>query len=260
MSNGGHSLNIGYLHLPCLPFRLLLSLSIKLRKMLIGFCLVTGAGVFIDRLRNGRRLRANIKYQVEQLEIAKEDSRIIEELFAMTDMLQAADEHQDTGAILKATASRLLPEHSGALYVFNNSRDRLDLTCAWSEDDDYKPPEQISPHNCWALKRGKPHINDPVTKTLLCCHHSPNIASVEVPMSARGKIHGLLVISMPTSENSFNDLLGIRRLARAMADSMSLALSNIALRENCARNHFAIRLLGFIIADTWRIRLSESSV
>lgn len=154
----------------------------------------------------------------------------IEELFAMTDMLQAAEEHEDAGAVLMATAMRLLPEFGGALYVFNNSRDRLDLAKNWSGAHQFSPSETLLPANCWALKRGKPHINDPQSRTLCCKHALGAGSTVEIPMMARGAVYGLLVLAIE-GEGSFEQLKEVRRLGRALADSMSLALSNIALRE-----------------------------
>jgi diguanylate cyclase (GGDEF)-like protein len=49
-------------------------------------------------------------------------------------------------------------------------------------------------------------------------------------MMARGAVHGLLLIAID-SDQAFTSLMNVRRLGRALADSMSLALSNIALRE-----------------------------
>jgi diguanylate cyclase (GGDEF)-like protein len=155
----------------------------------------------------------------------------IQELFAMTDMLQAAETYEDAGAVLMATSRRLLPGYGAALLVFNNSRDRLDLARAWDMPDGFVAPETLSPSNCWALKRGKPHINAPGDSTLCCAHHGSHIASVELPMMACGQLHGLLIITHPETDGAFDRLMEMRRLGRALADSMSLALSNIALRE-----------------------------
>lgn len=160
----------------------------------------------------------------------KRTTQQVEELFAMTDMLQAAEDHEDAGAVLMATAQRLLPQFGGALYVFNNSRDRLDLAKSWNTSEGFHPAEALLPGNCWALKRGKPHINDPGKKTLCCLHQIGSAATVEVPMMARGAVHGLLVLALE-AEDAYDVLLENRRLARALADSMSLALSNISLRE-----------------------------
>ncbi|HEX8057528.1 MAG TPA: GGDEF domain-containing protein [Novosphingobium sp.] len=161
---------------------------------------------------------------------AREAHEQVEELFAMTDMLQAAEDHVDAGAVLMATAMRLLPNYGGALYVFNNSRDRLDLAKSWNCPEGFNPGETLLPGNCWALKRGKPHINDPATGTLCCMHHIGEAATIEVPMMARGQVHGLITLALQ-ADDAMEQLKTVRRLARAMADSMSLALSNIALRE-----------------------------
>lgn len=154
----------------------------------------------------------------------------IEELFAMTDMLQSADGHDDACQVLRTSALRLLPDYGAALYIFNNSRDRLDLMSTWNLPEAYIAAETLAPVQCWALKRGKPHINEPASGTLLCPHHGEVVSALEVPMMARGVVYGLLVF-VTTEAEAMRRLLGIRRLCRALADSMSLALSNIGLRE-----------------------------
>jgi len=165
------------------------------------------------------------------LEATRESREQIEELFAMTDMLQAAETYADASAVLMATAQRLLPGYGASLYIFNNSRDRLDLAKAWNIPEGFPVLETLSPANCWALKRGKPHINAPTSATLCCAHHGTDMAAVEIPMMASGQLHGLLVIVGDNGEGVFDRIMGIRRLGRALADSMSLALSNIGLRE-----------------------------
>ncbi len=179
-----------------------------------------------------RRVAVSIRVHDHENYSQTRDSREqIQELFAMTDMLQAAETYDDAGAVLMATARRLLPGYGAALYVFNNSRDRLDLARAWDMPEGMIAQEMLSPSNCWALKRGKPHINAPHEATLCCAHHASQIASVELPMMACGQLHGLLIITHGMPEGAFDRLMTVRRLGRALADSMSLALSNISLRE-----------------------------
>ncbi len=160
-----------------------------------------------------------------------EDSRQqIEQLFAMTDMLQSAENHEDVGAILEATAGHLLPTFRGGLYIFNNSNDRLDLVRHWPRDEDCNPATALVPGNCWALKRGKPHINDPHKGTLCCAHNNGVFSTMELPMIARGKVHGLLMLAIAGPDGT-EQLHLIKRIARALADSVSLALANISLQE-----------------------------
>ncbi len=164
----------------------------------------------------------------DEARAAKEQT---DELFRMTDMLQSADGHDDATAVLMATSQQLLPEFGAALYIFNNSRDRLDLAGSWNMPDDHHPAETLAPSNCWTLKRGKVQINNPAETGLCCAHHCGSVATLEMPMLARGSVHGLLVFATPGDEHATARLTQTYRLGQAMADSMSLALSNISLRE-----------------------------
>lgn len=155
--------------------------------------------------------------------------RQIEQLFALTDTLQSADTNEHAAFVLQSASRRLLPGCGGALYVFNNSRDRLDLIHAWDMPEGYVPTASLTPVNCWALKRGKDHLNDMDPAALSCSHYVGEVASIEVPMLARGAVFGLLILA--DRHGKGDNVENARRLARALADSTSLALSNISLRE-----------------------------
>lgn len=155
----------------------------------------------------------------------------IDELLAMTEALQSADSYEDTATVMMSTSLELLPDMGGALYVFNNSRDRLDLVGSWNIPSDYSLGDILSPANCWALKRGKPQINRPSSPKLRCLHHTGSSATLEVPMVARGSVYGLMIFVTDEANDVARRLAEVTRLAAAMADAMSLALSNISLRE-----------------------------
>jgi diguanylate cyclase (GGDEF)-like protein len=155
----------------------------------------------------------------------------LDELLGMTEALQSAESYEDTATVLASTSLELLPEFGGALYVFNNSRDRLDLVGSWCIPEDYKLAETLSPGNCWTLKRGKTQVNRPTSTKLRCAHHTGPSTTLEVPMIARGAVYGLLIFVGDESEHVLKEFSAAARLAQAMADAMSLALSNISLRE-----------------------------
>lgn len=152
------------------------------------------------------------------------------QLFQMADMLQSASGPLDANAVLKATTQRLLPGLSGALYVFNNSRDRLDRSTTFGPSA-CTAAEFIAPSQCWALKRGKAHVND-LQEGCLCCDHDLPTDKVvlEIPMTARGELLGLLQVGTKGAD-AVDVLEQHREIAVAIADGMSLALANIALRE-----------------------------
>ncbi len=151
-------------------------------------------------------------------------------LFEMADVLQSAGDHADVNAVLKATAGELLPGYAGALYIFNNSRDRLVLSTSWARPEGEPLDETISPVGCWALKRGKPQLNRPDGSKLCCAHHGGPETVLEIPMIARGEIVGLLQLFASGAEAEAR-LERVANLGSALADGMSLALANMALRE-----------------------------
>jgi diguanylate cyclase (GGDEF)-like protein len=155
--------------------------------------------------------------------------RHVDELFLMADRLQSATGREDTNEVLRTAAASLLPGLSGALYVFNNSRDRLDLSTRWGALCEVSA-DHISPTSCWALKRGKAHLNHRDEGALRCSHASHGQVALEIPMAARGQLYGLLEI-LAEGPDAAALLSGIEPVANAMADAMSLALSSLALRE-----------------------------
>jgi diguanylate cyclase (GGDEF)-like protein len=150
-------------------------------------------------------------------------------LFEMADVLQSATDYGDANQVLKATAADLLPGFGGALYVFNNSRDRLVLSTSWGGEGTTHH-ESIPPDQCWALKRGKPHLNRAAGSKLCCEHHHGEGTVLEIPMIARGEIMGLFQL-FADGEDAEIKLEGVTGLASAIADGMSLALANMGLRE-----------------------------
>jgi diguanylate cyclase (GGDEF)-like protein len=189
---------------------------------LIGSLLAVGATsyAFLRGARQARGREAAIQSSVRA-------RRQTERLFGMTDLLQSAAGREDANDVLRATARQLMPGFGGALYVFSNSRDRLDLSVAWGDEGQEPAAEHLAPDSCWALKSGKPHRNHG-GDGLQCSHVRGGRASLEIPMAARGEILGLLAIH---SNRDGDDLAEVSPVAMALADGMSLALANIALRE-----------------------------
>ena len=176
--------------------------------------------------RSNAREAAGRRSAVEEAISARQQ---VEVLFDMADTLQSAAGYDDAHAVLTATSRRLLPDLSGRLYVFNNSRDRLDLIAEWGEPEEHQA-RPIAPPACWALKRGKAHLNGPAETSLRCEHFEGERVTLETPMMARGEVYGLLSFSS-SDPGASERLKESGKIICALADAMSLALSNLSLRE-----------------------------
>ena len=130
----------------------------------------------------------------------------------------------------RSTTATLIPGFGGALYVFNNSRDRLVFFTSWG-DFVAEGADHVAPTSCWALKHGRltPQPNGGIGAALQSC--SARADNTRMPVAARGRLHGLLVL-VAAGEDATARLDEIKPVATAMGDAgMSLALSSIELRE-----------------------------
>lgn len=202
------------------PLKQYASLSDLAIDVLLAFAVCAALPQFIEEMR--RRTNSANK--------AHESKSQISLLFKMTDMLQSALGHSDANSVLRSTAASLMPGFGGALYVFNNSGDRLELSTSWHWSDAAPLHETISPADCWAIKRGKLHLNSVEDDALCCEHHQSGVASIEIPMMARGEVYGLLIVERRGAAAPA-ELRAMANVANALADAMSLSLSNLALRE-----------------------------
>ncbi len=200
---------------------------IEIGKLFVLFSQILIGAMMVFAFRSAARDAQARQAAITQVEASHKQ---VGHLFGMTDMLQSAAEHHDANAVLRATAGELIGGFGGALYIFNNSRDRLVLSTSWVCKDSAALPETIMVGQCWAMKRGKPHINQGGAKALCCEHHVSGIATLEIPMAARGENLGLLQIFADGTDAEAR-LAAILPLSSALGDAMSLALSNIALRE-----------------------------
>ncbi len=200
---------------------------IEIGKLFVLFSQILIGAMMVFAFRSAARDAQARQAAITQVEASHKQ---VGHLFGMTDMLQSAADHHDANAVLRATAGELIGGFGGALYVFNNSRDRLVLSTSWACKDSATLPETIMVSQCWAMKRGKPHINQGGAKALCCEHHVSGVAALEIPMAARGENLGLLQIFADGTDAEAR-LAAILPLSSALGDAMSLALSNIALRE-----------------------------
>jgi len=204
--------------------------------------ILTGIACAVAFRRSARHMQRESEARARAVTSANASREQVLRLFEMADVLQSATDFKDAKAVLTATATDLMPSLGGALYVFNNSRDRLVLSASWGlaaqqpgrsgwrAGRQEALPEQVAVAQCWALKRGKPHINRPQSHKLCCEHHSSGFHVLELPMIARGEILGMLQI-FAGGDGAEAQLDGVRPIGTALADAMSLALSSIQLRE-----------------------------
>jgi diguanylate cyclase (GGDEF)-like protein/PAS domain S-box-containing protein len=132
----------------------------------------------------------------------------------------------------------LFPGSAGALYWLYQQPAEGGIIASFGQGARCAPT--VRPHECWALRRGKPHDCTPANGGLLCEHldGTPGVPYTCVPLSVRGQLLGLLYCEMPHSTASPADvalaseqLAAWRQWTASVAEYLALALSNLILRE-----------------------------
>lgn len=135
-------------------------------------------------------------------------------------MLHACEAREDIEAVVARAAAALLPDHPGALLVSAAPDDAPRRRAAWGAEP--AGPEVLPAGGCFALKRGRTQSCGP---DMPCVAEACGAAGLCIPLTARGEVHGILRLSglSPAAPEA--------ALARALADTLSLAYANAALRE-----------------------------
>lgn len=167
-------------------------------------------------------------------QLARENERLRQAerrvLSKTTEWLYAARSLDDLYDVVECCAPKLMPSSSGALYIYSNSRDVLDLAIAWGETP---PPNYIEPDDCWALRRGRAYHFGTEDIEFPCGHYHDEVSSSFcLPLLAHGETIGMLWCH--TDEDHDHEDLNHSRywdVALMLAEQVSLTIANVRLRQ-----------------------------
>ena len=134
---------------------------------------------------------------------------------------------QDTGSfinVVSSTAESIYPNTSGAISILHPDTDQYDVITSWG--DHWTGEDFFAADECWAFHEGFPHISNSNGLELKCSHLKSSFVTICVPLLGQNTILGALHLILETglSADQKEELI-------SKADHLSLALSNINLRE-----------------------------
>lgn len=150
----------------------------------------------------------------------------------MTGLLQSCRTVEEALPIIIATMAQLFPEASGQLFLLRAADDQLEDAGSWGRHK--STSRTLSPSECWALRRGhiheigfEPSINPPCIN--VDRHNKPYLC---IPLLAQGSTLGIIQLLIDPHRSNEARRNHSRHLATTAADSISLALANLRLRES----------------------------
>ncbi|WP_082439461.1 MULTISPECIES: diguanylate cyclase [unclassified Massilia] len=175
---------------------------------------------------------------------AEQSALRAQRLATTAQLLQALDSvgsPAELGTVLPIFLKKLLPGSSGTIYLYRHSRDLLEAQTHWGSVR--STDNALYRHDCWGLRLGKVHRATHGDD--LCCEHDKaNLGTqrtqVCIPMISQGDVIGLMVIAEP----DHNSLPLDNELMTALAEQLSLAISNVSLRETLKQQSTVDALTG----------------
>jgi len=190
-----------------------------------------------DRKVAERELQAANEQLARLVGELEERNAEMNQLGEMGEQFQSCQNTGEACAIGAQYIQKLFPDYTGALCMINPSRDLVEAIQMWG---DPAPTSKVfEPTDCWALRRGRPHLVDDAHPGVLCGHITcPQVGQyLCVPMMAHGEALGILHLNHTVPELDQQRLTERIfsehniQLATAIADQIALALADLKLRE-----------------------------
>lgn len=194
--------------------------------------LVVGLSVFVITLLN-RRQREIVRTKSDrEKESLKTQIRLIKEVTLMGELnewLQSSSSLQELFVMVSRYLSHIIPDAEGEIYIYSNSRDVLDGGISWNGA---ALAAHIRPNDCWGLRRGRQYAYGSSGVNFQCAHTSPEDERPYFcfPILAHGETVGLMHLRAKPGL-SFDDFAGTRKLAQLCGEQISMAISNVRLRD-----------------------------
>lgn len=171
--------------------------------------------------------------RLSQLEMAQHN-REMQFINELNSYLQVCRSFEETHPIIQHYVTKIFANHSGVLYLFDDSHSLVEPVVRWG-DFQNSPPVAILPDDCWGLRQGKLHIVDETDNVIVCNHMHGNYVHgyVCAPVIAQGEMIGVLSVTLGhiSEQQVSRSRESITRLIAMAADNLAMALVSLKLRE-----------------------------
>jgi diguanylate cyclase (GGDEF)-like protein/PAS domain S-box-containing protein len=197
----------------------------------------TLALVSVNDVTDQKRAEENLKSAHERLaqSVSELQQREMDlrQLARVAEMLQSCHTSDEAYSIVSELSPQLFLDFSGSLYILTASRNMVEVVASWGSYQVFA--SLFVPDDCWGLRRARTHLSQAGNGPR--CKHAPAERSVGlcIPLMAHGgDAIGLLHLIpnfIGAPETSGIIPTSLENLAKAAADQIALALSNIRYRE-----------------------------
>jgi diguanylate cyclase (GGDEF)-like protein/PAS domain S-box-containing protein len=203
------------------------------------YIVATGIDITEQRKAETDLKKANQKL-LAWVEDLKKRTEEMNQLIEMGEHLQNCQTIKEACTISSQYIKQMFPLSHGALYLINSSKNLAEAFEVWGEP--LNTEKLFAPLNCWAVRRGRPHLIDHKHKGLLCEHVHElqnNGQYLCVPLLTSGEVIGILHLNYNTAAHEIQQDSDFRlfteqniQLIVTIAERIALAISNLRLKES----------------------------
>jgi diguanylate cyclase (GGDEF)-like protein/PAS domain S-box-containing protein len=172
-----------------------------------------------------------LKLHADEMEKRNVTKRLLSD---MAEFLHSCTDSIEASKVASLQLETLFPDCGGVIYLTSEYGTVLETFSKWNTAK-VVSPEAFEPHECWGLRRGRPHIirnSDVRTK---CAHlrEANDLSSVCIPMMAQGQPIGMFHMcwSESASLRDTTSLSSIEAVAVSATETVAVAIANVRLRE-----------------------------
>ncbi|WP_419903175.1 diguanylate cyclase [Kiloniella sp.] len=187
---------------------------------------LVGAGIMGFSIIKYLNKQVNHEYEHLEERITVRTTQI-NRLQELGTMLSACNNKEESIEVIEKLVPLLIPKMSGALALFNASRDLLEIKAEWGEA--WSGHKVYSANECWSLRTGREYETGQNTFGIPCKHLEGLTGHYFcIPLIAHGETLGVLHITTQSGRLSdeCNDLVF------AIGEQLGLAIANINLRRS----------------------------
>ncbi|HHT9139069.1 MAG TPA: diguanylate cyclase, partial [Candidatus Wunengus sp. YC60] len=183
-----------------------------------------------SEIADRKKIEVEIRQAKSELEWRNRVSRL---LIQMGDNLHVCNKAEEAYAAIDQSARQLFPDDSGALFIFNASRNLLEVVFAFGEAI---PGEKYyAPDDCWALRKGQLHMVLG-SRPVMHCKYFETVTGnyICAPIISQSEIVGVFHLILGQNSIVKSDeywLEAKKTLTERMVERIGSALSNLKLRE-----------------------------
>jgi diguanylate cyclase (GGDEF)-like protein/PAS domain S-box-containing protein len=175
-----------------------------------------------------RETNAKLERMVSEVNQRHREALLIND---MVEALQSCVSDGEAYPIIADCARQIFLSSSGGIFKLDSHSNLMEAVSFWGNAPTGEPV--FVPDDCWAIRRGRPHLLGGPFQQERRCRHLPDqaaAASLCIPFIAQGETYGLLQIQI-SDDIDPGTIDNMKHVAVTIGDNISLALANIRLRE-----------------------------